>query len=272
MNDFDDNDKMIDLDDNDKMIDFDDDDDNNNIYDESKRYKNKNALKNEVEEKEKEKTNVSNINKKKDIFYNLMRNLRSVKLSRKIIPLIFQKIKEIMENLKELDIIIKYNDILDNIEKNKEKVEIQYNDIKEKILKYKNNEIKNIKLEIKDFKEELTKLKKHIFKNIPSTPKDIYNFPYEKINEFRKSFQTYKDKQKYHNELEILFEIDITIFDELDQIDIKLTDLKHLWDLVNSIIFFIEHEKNFLFYFYYNEYLNLIKFHLNNHHFLYLFF
>ncbi|SOV14937.1 dynein heavy chain, putative [Plasmodium gaboni] len=240
-----DNNKMIDEDDN-KMIDDDDDNNNNNnnvdnIYYESKRYKNSNA--NNTEYKKKEKTNASNINKKKDIFYNLMRNLRSVKLSRKIIPLIFQKIKEIMENLKELDIIIKYNDILDNIEKNKEKVEIQYNDIKEKILKYKNNEIKNIKIEIKDFKEELTKLKKHIFKNIPSTPKDIYNFPYEKINDFRKSFQTYKDKQKYHNELEILFEIDITIFDELDEIDIKLTDLKHLWDLVNSVIFFIEEEK-----------------------------
>ncbi|SBT46197.1 dynein heavy chain, putative [Plasmodium ovale wallikeri] len=180
---------------------------------------------------------------KKDVFYNLMRNLRSVKLSKKIIPLIFQKVKEIMEKLKELDIVIKHNDVLENVEKNKEKVEIQYNEIKEKIIKYKNKEIKNIKMEIQHFREELSKLKKHIFQNIPSTPKDIYNSPYEKINDFRKSFQIYKDKQKYLNELEILFEIDITIFEELHEIDVKLRDLKHLWDLVNSIIFFIEEEK-----------------------------
>ncbi|SCN44990.1 dynein heavy chain, putative [Plasmodium malariae] len=183
------------------------------------------------------------MNKNKDVFYNLMRNLRSVKLSRKIIPLIFQKLKEIMENLKDLDIVTKYNEVLDNIEKNKEKVEIHYNEIKEKILKYKNNEIKNIKMEIKYFKEELSKLKRHIFSNIPSSSKDIYCNPYEKLNEFRKSYEIYKDKQRYHNELEILFEIDITVFNELDEIDIKLRDLKHLWDLVNCIIYFLEEEK-----------------------------
>ncbi|VTZ67411.1 dynein heavy chain, putative [Plasmodium chabaudi chabaudi] len=187
-------------------------------------------------------TNNDEMNKK-DAFYNLMRSIRSVKLSKKIIPLIFQKIKEIIDKLKEIDIIIKYNDVLENVEKNKEKVEIQYNEIKEKILKYKNKEIKNIKIEIKNFKEELIELKNEIFKNIPSHPKDIYNSPYEKINDFRNKFQIYKDKQKYLNELETLFEIDITVFDELDEIDVKLKCLKHLWDVVNNILFFIEEEK-----------------------------
>ncbi|CRG99093.1 dynein heavy chain, putative [Plasmodium relictum] len=216
--------------------------DNKNISNKDEKHNRNNMEKDDNINPIKEEKNID-MNKKKDIFYNLMRNLRSVKLSRKIVPLIFQKIKEIMENLKDLDIVIKYNDVLDNIEKNKEKVEVQYNEIKEKILKYKNNEIKNIKIEIKNFKEELSNLKKHIFKNIPSTPKDIYNSPYEKINDFRKSFQIYKEKQKYHNELEILFEIDITVFDELEEIDLKLRDLKYLWDLTNSVIFFIEKEK-----------------------------
>ncbi|ANQ06945.1 Dynein heavy chain [Plasmodium coatneyi] len=180
---------------------------------------------------------------KKDAFYNLMRNLRSVKLSRKIIPLIFQKTREIMETLKELGITVKHNEVLEEIERNKERVEIQYNEIKEKIIKYKNEEIKNIKVEIKLFKDELKKLKSGILQNMPNAPKDMQGNPYEKINEYRKSYQVYRDKQKYHNELEILFELDITVFDELNELDNKLKELKNLWDVINSIVFFMEEEK-----------------------------
>ncbi|VWU49406.1 dynein heavy chain, putative, partial [Hepatocystis sp. ex Piliocolobus tephrosceles] len=183
-----------------------------------------------------------NVNEK-DIFYSMMRNLRSIKLSKKLIPLVFQKLNEIVQKLKELNITVDYNDILENVEKNKEKVEKQYNDIKEKILKYKNKEVKNIKNEIITLKEQINKIKKYIFENVPNSPNDIYNTSYKKINEFYASFEIYKEKQKCHKELEVLFEMDVTVFNELKEIGSHLKMLKHFWDVVNGVIYYIKEEK-----------------------------
>lgn len=168
------------------------------------------------------------------LLYQTMKYISDVKMATNAVKRMFQPIRDLCQLLKKHHI---NHDGLDNLEQApslwEEVIRSAY-DEKEKILPLQNEETLKIRNKIEKFEEDVAKFRAEFLDKCPFGTQNAidaeYDLSYETINEYYEKTNLMNQRAADYNDLELLFDMQMSNYRSLKDCleDLKL--LKNLWD------------------------------------------
>lgn len=178
----------------------------------------------------------------KDLLMKVMTHLRDVKMIKDHSLNEFNPMKETVQLLKkhgvepEGDLLIKIENAKTSLVEASERA---LGPIKEQILPLQNKEGTNIKKHLEDFSKKVKDFRKEFLANCPyngkETSNEIIDQAYLTIGTYYQKTVEFEEEAKRYNNLETLFELQKSGYNELKECKNELKSLKYMWDLIQLV-------------------------------------
>jgi len=168
------------------------------------------------------------------LLYATMTDIRDVKLATNAVRKIFAPIRHLCQCLKKHHVVPEGLVELEQAQPKWDDVIRLAFERKEEILPLQSNEVVKIRNKIDDFAEELRGFCYEVRQKCPFGPELAvdrdWDTPYEIINDYYGRVGEYRDRANEFNDLELLFDMQMSNYRELKECAQELVDLKNLWD------------------------------------------
>jgi dynein heavy chain len=174
------------------------------------------------------------------LLYATMNHIADVKLAKTAVNELFQPIRELCSLLKKHHVTHEgLQDLEQAPSKWSEVIRLAWQE-KEKILPLQNEESIKIRNKIDAFGDEVQAFRKKFQNECPFDETNAVNKDYEKsydvINEYYTLTLEISDKAKEYNDLELLFDMQMSNYRDLKECVVELVLLKNLWDGVILVL------------------------------------
>jgi len=168
------------------------------------------------------------------LLYSTMTNIRDVKLSTNAVKAMFAPIRDLCQLLKKHHVLHDGLTELDKAPSTWDEVIRMAFDVKEQILPLQSEEVLKIRNKIDVFAEELQGFCHEFREQCPFDSKNAvaqdYDLSYETMNEYYKKTLAIRERANEFNDLELLFDMQMSSYRELGECQSEILYLKNLWD------------------------------------------
>jgi dynein heavy chain len=168
------------------------------------------------------------------LLYATMTHIRDVKLARNAVDKLFQPVRDLCQLLKKHH---KTHDGLTELEQAPSVWAEVYRmalDMKESILPMRNEEMLKIRNKIDVFAEEVAAFRSQFLEKCPFDPSNAvaenFDQSYDTLNEYYEKTMAIKTRSEEFNELEMLFDMQMSNYRALKECVEDLVSLKNVWD------------------------------------------
>eukprot|EP00931_Biecheleriopsis_adriatica_P036383 TRINITY_DN2095_c0_g1_i5.p1 TRINITY_DN2095_c0_g1~~TRINITY_DN2095_c0_g1_i5.p1 ORF type:complete len:4649 (-),score=1173.32 TRINITY_DN2095_c0_g1_i5:61-14007(-) len=168
------------------------------------------------------------------LLYSTMTNIRDVKLATTAIKKLFPPIRDLCQLLKKHHVTHEGLVELDKAPNKWDEVIRMAFDVKEQILPLQSEEVLKIRNKIDVFAEELQGFCHEFREQCPFDPKNAisgeYDLSYDTMNDYYNKTLAIRERANEFNDLELLFDMQMSSYRELKECQEELVYLKNLWD------------------------------------------
>ena len=168
------------------------------------------------------------------LLYSTMTNIRDVKLATNAVKKLFPPIRDQCQLLKKHHVNHEGLTELDQAPNKWDEVIRMAFDVKEQILPLQSEEVLKIRNKIDIFAEELQNFCREFREKCPFDPANAvageYDLSYDTMNEYYNKTLAIRQKANDFNDLELLFDMQMSSYRELKECQEELILLKNLWD------------------------------------------